>query len=263
VRLRAAHVARFVQRHAPDVLCLQEIKCREAEFPVQAFADAGLPYLKISGQKAGTAWRSLRPCPSRTPRPRRLPRGPRPLRLGQGRGSGDPELLRSGRRRHARPIVNPKFDHKLDFLERLTVEMRRRTRRPRSSSPGPQRRPGEHDVWNHRFMSRIVSHTPVEVEAMEALRASLGFIDLTRAATPEPVKLFSGGATGRRFPPLQPRPASRSHLDQSRARGVQPAGRQRRGPGARRGPRLGASQRPRASKRRPHSLTPALASQGG
>lgn len=40
-------------------------------------------------------------------------------------------------------------------------------------------------------MSRIVSHTPVEVEAMYALHKSLGFIDLPREATPEPEKLYS------------------------------------------------------------------------
>ena len=40
-------------------------------------------------------------------------------------------------------------------------------------------------------MSKVVSHTPVEIEAMAALKASLGFIDLAREATPEPEKLFS------------------------------------------------------------------------
>src|SRR5512143_2937107 len=47
VRLRVEHVARFVADQAPDVLCLQEIKCREGEFPKDAFADMGLPNLKI------------------------------------------------------------------------------------------------------------------------------------------------------------------------------------------------------------------------
>src|SRR5579872_2744444 len=51
VRLRAEHVARFVTEQAPDVICLQEIKCREGEFPRQAFADMGLPHLAIAGQK--------------------------------------------------------------------------------------------------------------------------------------------------------------------------------------------------------------------
>ena len=34
VRLRIGLVARYLQEHQPDVLCLQETKCRDAEFPV-------------------------------------------------------------------------------------------------------------------------------------------------------------------------------------------------------------------------------------
>ena len=51
VRLRAQQVARFIHEAAPDVLCLQEIKCREGEFPKAVFAEAGLPHLRIAGQK--------------------------------------------------------------------------------------------------------------------------------------------------------------------------------------------------------------------
>ena len=51
VRLRHEHAARFVAEQAPDVLCLQEIKCREGEFPTAAFEAMGLPHLKIAGQK--------------------------------------------------------------------------------------------------------------------------------------------------------------------------------------------------------------------
>ena len=88
--------------------------------------------------------------------------------------------------------LNPKFDHKLDFFERLTAEMGRRDPKAPLAIVGDLNvAPGEFDVWSHRQMSRIVSHTPVEVAAMEALQASLGFIDLPRAATPEPEKLFS------------------------------------------------------------------------
>ena len=51
--------------------------------------------------------------------------------------------------------------------------------------------PGEFDVWSHKQMSRIVSHTPIELEAMAAMKASLGFTDLVREAIPDPQKLFS------------------------------------------------------------------------
>jgi exodeoxyribonuclease-3 len=51
--------------------------------------------------------------------------------------------------------------------------------------------PGEHDVWNHKYMSKIVSHTPVELEAMAALKEAGQFTDLVREAVPDPEKLFS------------------------------------------------------------------------
>ncbi len=40
-------------------------------------------------------------------------------------------------------------------------------------------------------MLKVVSHTPIEVEAMTALKDAGGYIDLVREAYPEPQKLFS------------------------------------------------------------------------
>ena len=102
VRIRAEQVARFVAEHAPDVLCLQEIKCREGEFPVQALVDAGLPHLKINGQKGwhGVAFASRLPLHEVAPLGS-LPRRSRPLRQRQGGGGRDRQPLHSRRRRHA------------------------------------------------------------------------------------------------------------------------------------------------------------------
>jgi exodeoxyribonuclease-3 len=193
VRLRAQQVARFVAEQSPDVLCLQEIKCQESEFPTQAFIDAGLPYLRISGQKG---WHGVA-IASRLP-------------------IEDAPILAVCREGHARCVsatvagveiqnfyipaggdipdraLNPKFDHKLDFFERLTAQMNRRAPNDALVIVGDLNvAPGENDVWNHKFMSKVVSHTPPEIAAMAALKASLDFIDLAREATPEPEKLFS------------------------------------------------------------------------
>ncbi len=154
VRLRAEQAARFVAEQAPDVLCLQEIKCREGEFPREAFVEMGLPHLKISGQKG---WHGVA-IASRLP----LEAAP-PL-----------DVCREG---HARCVG-------------ATVS-RRDPKAPLAIVGDLNVAPGENDVWNHRYMSKIVSHTPAEVEAMAALHASLGFIDLTREAYPEPQKLAS------------------------------------------------------------------------
>jgi exodeoxyribonuclease-3 len=193
VRLRHEQVARFVSEHAPDVVMLQEIKCRDGEFPAQAFADMGLPHLKVKGQKG---WHGVA-IASRLP-------------------FEDTEPLDVCREGHARCVsirvqgidlhnfyipaggdvpdraLNPKFDHKLDFYEKLTAEMARRDPAARTVFAGDFNiAPGENDVWNHRHMLKVVSHTPIELETMAKLKQAGRFTDVVRTAVPDPEKLFS------------------------------------------------------------------------
>jgi exodeoxyribonuclease-3 len=193
VRLRAGQVVRFLSEQAPDVLCLQEIKCRDGEFPRAEFEDAGYPHMRVRGQKGSHGVAILS----------RLPLEDAP----------DLEVCREG---HARavgarvagvevqnfyipaggdvpdPAENPKFAHKLDFLDRLTTEAGRRDpSAPLVITGDLNIAPGEFDVWSHRQMLRVVSHTPVEIEAMARLREAGGFTDLVREAIPDPQRLFS------------------------------------------------------------------------
>jgi exodeoxyribonuclease-3 len=193
VRLRTAQVARFVAEQTPDVLCLQEIKCQEAEFPREAFAEMGLPHLAIAGQKG---WHGVAIAS-------RLPITPGPIL----------DVCRNGHARSVSVVVegieiqnfyipaggdipdreaNPKFDHKLDFFERLTaIAAKHDPKAPLVIAGDLNVAPGEFDVWSHRQMLRVVSHTPPEIEAMGKLMAAGQFIDLVRETTPEPAKLFS------------------------------------------------------------------------
>ena len=193
VRLRIDQVARFVAESGTDVLCLQEIKCLEDQFPRAAFEAMGLPHLKIGGQKGwhGVAIASRKPVT-------------------------EAPVLDVCREGHARCVgvmvdgvevqnfyipaggdvpdraANPKFDHKLDFYERLTAEMAGRDKqRPLVLAGDFNIAPGENDVWNHRYMSKIVSHTPLEVETLRRLQAAGGFADMVRDQIPEPQKLAS------------------------------------------------------------------------
>lgn len=63
VRLRMPIVARYLQQFQPDVLCLQETKCRDSEFPYSAFRELGYDHIEIHGQKGyhGVATVSRRP----------------------------------------------------------------------------------------------------------------------------------------------------------------------------------------------------------
>jgi exodeoxyribonuclease III len=51
VRLRAELVGQFLKTHAPDVLCLQETKVRDALFPAETFHGLGYVHQAINGQK--------------------------------------------------------------------------------------------------------------------------------------------------------------------------------------------------------------------
>lgn len=193
VRLRIDQVARFVAERSPDVLLLQEIKCTTDQFPRAAFEAMGMPHLRVAGQKGwhGVAIASRLPIADNTTL--------EVCKLGHARcvsaqvagveiqnfyipaGGDIPDRA-----------LNPKFDHKMDFYERLTAEVARRDRAAPLVLAGDFNiAPGENDVWNHRYMSKIVSHTPIEVETLTRLQDAGGFADVVRDAFPDPQKLAS------------------------------------------------------------------------
>lgn len=193
VRLRIDQVARFVSMSGTDVLCLQEIKCLEDQFPRNAFADMGLPHLKIAGQKGwhGVAIASRRPIePSETFQSCKLGHA----RCVSVRVEGvdiQNFYIPAGGDVPDRDL-NPKFDHKMDFYEQLTATVATQDRsRPLLMCGDFNIAPSEFDVWNHRYMSKIVSHTPIEVETLNRLQAAGAFTDVVREAFPEPQKLAS------------------------------------------------------------------------
>jgi exodeoxyribonuclease-3 len=172
---------------------MQEIKCQEGEFPTQAFIDMGLPHIKIAGQKGwhGVAIASRYPLEPIAPL--------NACREGHARCVGanvqGVEIhnfyIPAGGDLPDRAL-NPKFDHKLDFYETLTREMSARDPKAPLAIVGDLNvAPGEFDVWNHKYMSKIVSHTPIEIEAMAGLMASAGFTDIIRKDRPDPEKLAS------------------------------------------------------------------------
>ncbi|MBU1324188.1 MAG: exodeoxyribonuclease III [Alphaproteobacteria bacterium] len=193
VRLRIDQVARFVAEARPDVLMLQEIKCTEDQFPRAAFEAMGLPHLRLAGQKGwhGVAIASRLPITDAA----RI----EACREGHGRcvagtiaGIEFQNFYIPAGGDVADRALNPKFDHKLDFYARLTADVARRDRQAPLVMAGDFNiAPGENDVWNHKYMSKIVSHTPVEVETLRRLQDAGGFADVVRDQTPEPVKLAS------------------------------------------------------------------------
>ncbi len=89
--------------------------------------------------------------------------------------------------------VNEKFGHKLDFLADLTDWARAGAdARGRSVLVGDLNiAPYETDVWSHKALLDVVSHTPVETEGLEAMRLAGRWTDAVRKVRPEPERVYS------------------------------------------------------------------------
>ena len=51
--------------------------------------------------------------------------------------------------------------------------------------------PYDHDVWSHKKLLKVVSHTPQECELLEAVRAAGGLTDVMRNFVPMEEKLYT------------------------------------------------------------------------
>ena len=201
VRLRIDLVAKFLKSVRPDVLCLQETKCPDDAFPLKRFARLGYTHAAINGQKGYHGVAVL----SRLPFERssfdnfcgKIDCRHMSVVLGERAGLRDPLTLHNfyvpAGGDEPDPEINPKFEHKLAFLDEMRAHKGLRpAQTERAILVGDLNvAPLEHDVWSHKQMIKVVSHTPVECEKLTAAREAGGWIDTMRVLTPEPEKLYT------------------------------------------------------------------------
>jgi exodeoxyribonuclease-3 len=202
VRLRLDLVERFVQAEAPDVLCLQEIKCQEQQFPRAAFEAMGYPHIAVTGQKGyhGVATVSRIPL-KKTGRLDLCGDGHArhiSVVLDDGSTSSKPLILHNfyvpAGGDIPDPDANDKFRHKLDFLDALTEwsKAHRTKSKNRMILVGDLNvAPLPNDVWSHKQLLKVVSHTPPETTRMAQALASHDWIDVMRRHVPPEESLFT------------------------------------------------------------------------
>ena len=124
VRLRIDLITRYLAEHRPDVLCLQETKCPDANFPHAAFRDAGYPHIAINGQKGyhGVAMVSRVPFAASAKRDFCAKGDARHLHVVLGDEAHGLELhnfyVPAGGD-EPDPEINVKFAHKLAFVDEM------------------------------------------------------------------------------------------------------------------------------------------------
>lgn len=201
VRLRIGLVEQFLKTYTPDILCLQETKCPNDQFPAKPFEALGYPHIETFGQKGyhGVATISREPFDGRASRDFCKKGDARHLSVTvSGSGTFAPVDIHNfyipAGGDEPDPEINPKFAHKLEFLEELADCFS-------NGAMGPEDRrilvgdlnvaPHENDVWSHKQLLKVVSHTPIEVEKLNRAQSAGGWHDIVRSHIPTDQKLFT------------------------------------------------------------------------
>lgn len=200
VRLRMPLVKKFLKQHKPDILCLQEIKCENAYFPQSDFESLGYRYMAIEGQPGyhGVATISRIPLID--------------VESVAYCGKAD--------KRHVKVVVevklgfvgihnfyvpaggdipdrnqNEKFGYKLDFLQEMkklkSTKKKNKIDIPHILVGDLNIAPFEEDVWSHKSLLKVVSHTPIETDTLLDIMKRGKWHDAVRTMIPTPKKLYT------------------------------------------------------------------------
>ncbi len=235
VRLRAPIVLDVMAQWKPDVVCLQETKTPDEFFPHEAFENAGYKYRHVQGMKSynGVCILSKKPFIKTDIHHRCGKEDCRHIGVSFDEfdlhnlyipaGGDEPD-----------PKINEKFKHKLGFVDEMTdwFAQKYTSKKPVVAVGDFNIAPYEHDVWSHKQLLKIVSHTPQETERLEKMRKSLDFTDSARHFIPMEEKAYSWWSyrnrdwrksnRGRRLdhiwvtPPLKPKLKSYKTLEVAR-----------------------------------------------
>ncbi|MGX9356241.1 exodeoxyribonuclease III [Roseobacteraceae bacterium S113] len=187
VRLREGLVLRLLEEEAPEVLCLQECKSPVEKIPTEGFAALGYTHMVARGQKGYNGVAILSKIPMED--------------------AGSQDFANLGHARHVagqlengvtvhnfyvpaggdKPdrAANEKFGQKLDYLTDMRDWFRAETPEKAILVGDLNIAPREDDVWNHKQLLKVVSHTPIEVEHLAETQAAGNWVDVTRQDIPE------------------------------------------------------------------------------
>ncbi|MFP4386981.1 MAG: exodeoxyribonuclease III [Alphaproteobacteria bacterium] len=194
VRLRQTLVLDLIKETSPDIICLQETKTPDEHFPAQTFIEAGYKYLHFNGMKSYNGVAILSRLPFENPRIfRRVERDEcRHIAVSFPQFELHNIYIPAGGDEPDR-ITNEKFAHKIDFLEDMQKFFCKNytNQTPLVVTGDFNIAPQENDVWSHKQLLKVVSHTPVEVEKLGKMQDSLGWIDTSRHFIPKEEKCYT------------------------------------------------------------------------
>lgn len=200
VRLRIGLLEKLAEEARPDIVCLQETKTPDEKFPVDAVRKIGFPHMHYRGEKGYNGVAILSKLPLETPRHKhwcdkedtrhiavdiRVPGVEQPVEIHNfyvPAGGDEPD-----------PDVNVKFAHKLQFVEEMErwFDADHDAGKPMILVGDLNIAPLENDVWSHKQLLKVVSHTPPETERLSRARDVINWVDAIRHFKPEPERVYT------------------------------------------------------------------------
>ncbi len=187
IRLREPLICRFLNEEYPHILCLQECKSPIDKMPSESFLKLGYKYFIARGQKSynGVAIISRIPIID----------------------NGSIDYCGNGDARHVSGITesgikienfyipaggdlpdrkqNKKFDVKLKFLAEMERNFKLSKLKKTIILGDFNIAPRADDVWSHKQLYDVVSHTQIEIESLEKVCKAGQFVDIIRRDIPE------------------------------------------------------------------------------
>ncbi|MDI2090225.1 exodeoxyribonuclease III [Commensalibacter oyaizuii] len=196
LRLRLPLLGDLVTLAQPEIICLQETKVPDHLFPEAEIKALGYNYIAYKGMKSYNGvcilskhpfklspltkdWCGKEDCRHLAVQFEFLNHPVTLHNFYVPAGGDEPD-----------PAINPKFQHKLDFIKEASQWFKHNLDSYTIMVGDLNIAPLEHDVWNHKQLLKIVSHTPIETQNLNQWLET-GFIDAMREIIPEQEKLYT------------------------------------------------------------------------
>ncbi len=197
IRIRLELLKKLIELENPDIICLQEVKAKEEDFPFESIRALGYTEIALYGMAGYNGVAILSKNKLNNSQKQNWV-GKTDARHIKAEVFDDIEInniyIPAGGD-IPDPIINISFAHKLTFMDDISEwyeQHKSELMKKKMILCGDFNvAPLVNDVWNHKQMQKIVSHTPIEVERLTRLFKSLDFVDAIREIYPEPEKVYS------------------------------------------------------------------------
>ena len=190
--MRVELVAKFLKLADPDILCLQETKCIDEQLPLESFEKLGYKFAAFKGQKSYNGVLILSK--------RRIVQVEKFNFCGKDDARHIGIEIEGGIKVHNLYVpaggdvpdtkLNSKFEHKIHFLSEIKDKYFKGESKNTIIVGDFNIAPLPDDVWNHKALLNVVSHTKIETDLLSEIKKRGKWIDTFREMQPSG-KLYS------------------------------------------------------------------------